>query len=149
EAVAKLRVMHPVRLALIGEGPLERDLRKFAAELRIDDRVRFLGRQDDLAPWYSAMDVFVLPSLWEGLPNAVLEAMSAGLPVVATRVDGVPEAVDAAVTGLLCEPGDPQSLFGAIQEMIVDPEERHAMGAAGRKRAAENFRVSDMIAAYE
>lgn len=149
EAVAKLRVLHPVRAVIIGEGPLEDKLRHIAEELCVSEHVKFLPPQPEIGRWYAAMDIFVLPSLWEGLPNAVLEAMSLGLPVVATRVDGVPEAVEDKSSGVLCEPGDSQSLFDAIQELIVKPALRHELGETGRRRAAENFKLADMIAAYE
>jgi len=149
EAVAKLRVLHPVRCVIIGEGPLAPELKKLAGDLRILDYVRFAGKQPEILAWYAAMDIFVLPSLWEGLPNALLEAMALGLPVVATNVDGVPEAVEHGRSGLLCEPKDSQALFSAIQELLLKPSLRRQLGDAARERVSKQFQLIEMIKAYE
>lgn len=148
EALAKLKVLHPVRCVIVGDGPLGLELKKMAADLRIDTAVYFAGRQPDVFPWYAAMDIFVLPSLWEGLPNALLEAMAMGLPIVATAVDGVPEAVEHRQSGLLCEPRNSQALVSAIQEYIVKPGLRTSFGEAARSRTVRDFQIETMTAAY-
>ncbi|MBI4422525.1 MAG: glycosyltransferase [Elusimicrobia bacterium] len=149
EALAKLRVTHPVKLLLLGDGPLRRELETRAKTLRVDQDVTFAGEVPDVSAWLSALDVFVLPSLWEGLPNALLEAMGIGLPVVATKVDGVPEVVEHEVNGLLCEPKSSQGLFVALQDLVVDAELRQRLGAAAKRTIKDRFKLADMIGNYE
>ena len=93
--------------------------------------------------------MFVLPSRSEGIPLTALEAMACGLPVVATRVGGLPEVVDDGVTGLLVAPADPAALAQAMVAIWTDPERRDRMGRAGRLRAEERFDVRRMVAEYE
>ena len=90
-----------------------------------------------------------LPSLWEGLPNAMLEAMALGLPVAATRVDGVPEAVTDGQDGLLVAPDDPGALAKALASLMDDLELRRRLGQAARTRVAESFTLPAMLAGYE
>jgi len=149
ETLSRLRTVHPVKCAVIGEGPLRKFLEEKIAMLRLQDCVRLLGEQKDIPGWLAAMDIFVLPSLWEGLPNALLEAMALGLPVVATRVDGVPEAIAHDISGLLCEPNDPQSLYVPVSDMIIDENLRKRLGEGAKKVITENFRLSDMIQNYQ
>ena len=101
---------------LVGEGRRQEDLRRQVRELSLADTVRFLGTRRDLPEIYRALDLFVQPSLWEGLPLALLKAMGAGLPVVATRVSGSLEAIVDGVNGRLVPPGDPAALARAILE---------------------------------
>lgn len=96
-------------------------------------------------PYLEAMDVFVLPSLWEGLSLALLEAMFHGLPVVATAVNGTPEAVADERTGLLVPPGDPGALADAMARLARDPELRTRLGTAGREEAERRFTVERMV----
>jgi glycosyltransferase involved in cell wall biosynthesis len=91
------------------------------------------------------MDVFVLASIWEGMPNAALEAMAVGLPVVATGVGGTPEVVADGETGLLVPPRDPDGLSQAIARMLHDPELWRRMGQAGRRRVGQRFSVERMV----
>jgi glycosyltransferase involved in cell wall biosynthesis len=149
EAVAKLRATQPVKLVLVGDGPLRRELENLARTLRIEEACLFAGEVQDIPAWLSAFDVFALPSLWEGLPNALLEAMAMGLAVVATKVDGVPELVRHDANGLLCEPKDTQTLFVALQDLVLDPELRQRLGAEAKRAIKEKFRLMDMIANYE
>jgi glycosyltransferase involved in cell wall biosynthesis len=97
-----------------------------------------VGR-DDLRRWYAAASVFTLPSLGDHAPLAVLEAMAAGSPVVATRVGGIPEEVEADATGLLVPPRDAPALGAALTRLLKDRDLARAMGAAGRRRALERF----------
>lgn len=149
EAFANLRATLPVKLAIIGDGPLRRELETLARELRIEEACTFAGEVPDVPAWLSALDVFVLPSLWEGLPNALLEAMAMGLAVVATRVDGVPEVVEHDANGLLCEPKDAQSLLVPIQDLALEPDLRARLGAAAKRTIKERFKLMDMIGGYE
>ena len=139
-------------LALVGEGELDAELRALAAELGLAESVRFVAPREGLAPAYADADVFCLSSRWEGLPYVVLEAMSFGLPVVSTRVDGIPEAVVDGTSGLLVPPSAPEALASAIAGVLDDPDTRARMGAAGAAIVAERFgldRMADeLVAVY-
>jgi len=94
----------------------------------------------------AAADIFVLPSRAEGQPMAIIEAMAAGLPVIATRVGAVPDMIRHDVEGLLCAPGAPEELADAIERLLADPELRRRLGAAGRRRALERYSVGRLSA---
>jgi glycosyltransferase involved in cell wall biosynthesis len=126
-----------LRVAVVGQGPLAGVLRRTAAELAIDDAVAFVGYREDAARVASAFDVFVLSSRHEGLPVALLEAMAAGRPVVATRVGGVPEVVRHGGEGILVPPGDPDALAAAMVTVLADANLRARLGEAARRRAAD------------
>ena len=133
------------RVLLIGEGPCRRELERRTAEIGLEGMVHLLGSRGDVPALLALADLLVLPSLQEGFPNAVLEAMAAGKPVVASRVGGVSEAVIHGSTGLLVPPGDPAALAGAILELLDDPARAAAMGRAGRERTAERFGMARMV----
>jgi glycosyltransferase involved in cell wall biosynthesis len=135
-------------LALIGSGPLEGALRKQAAALQLGDSLRFVVPRQGLGAVYADADVFVLSSLWEGLPYVVLEAMDARLPVVTTAVDGIPEAVTEGVTGFLVPPADPAALADAVVTVLGDLQRARAMGEAGRARVVSDFALDRMTDAY-
>ena len=131
-----------VELVLVGgtkDENYERELQDLIGELGLARRLRLTGRLegDDLARAYAEADIFVLPSLYEAYGIVVQEAMSFGLPVVASDVGGIPEQVTDEVEGLLIPPGDPAALAEALRRLIVDPQLRARMGERGRKRAAE------------
>jgi glycosyltransferase involved in cell wall biosynthesis len=133
-----------VTVLLVGEdvesqGSYKRVLEEQARRLGVDDRVRFLGRRDDVPALLAAADVLVLPSSIEGLPLVVLEAMASGVPVVATAVGGTPEAVTDGETGLLVPPGDARALAGALEGTLEDPGYARRLGEAGRRRARACF----------
>jgi glycosyltransferase involved in cell wall biosynthesis len=131
-------------LALVGSGELESALRGQAAALRLGDSLRFVAPRGDLAPAYVDADVFVLTSLWEGLPYVVLEAMSHALPVAATAVDGVPEAVTDGECGILFAPQDPGLAAATVVTLLSDPDGAASMGEAGRARVAALFGLDAM-----
>lgn len=133
-----------VVLAIVGSGPLEAELRERRDALGLSGSVRFLPPRPDLAPAYVDANVFVLTSLWEGLPYVVLEAMSHGLPVAATAVDGIPEAVTDGESGILFPPSHPAAAASAIVELLDDPAHAAAMGAIGRTRVADLFGLDAM-----
>ncbi len=132
-------------LALVGSGPLERDVRELAHSLNLGASTCFVRPRPDLAPAYADAGVFVLSSLWEGLPYVVLEAMGHGVPVVSTAVDGVPEAVEDGVTGLLVPAGDPLALAAAVSRVLGEPSLGASMGAAARARIASDFTLDGMV----
>jgi glycosyltransferase involved in cell wall biosynthesis len=137
------------RLAIAGRGRQKEPLQQLASELGIADRVHLLGHRDDVPDLLAAADVFVMPSLWEGLPLAILEAMFAGKPVVASAISGIPEAITSGEQGLLVPGGDVAALSAALREMLVDPARRTAFGEAGRRRAEAEFTIAHMTDAYE
>jgi glycosyltransferase involved in cell wall biosynthesis len=116
--------------------------------LGLDHRVRFLGYQADVPALYAAADAFVLSSRKEGLPMVLLEAMAAGLPVVATSVGGVPSVVRHEQTGLLVSPGAPQELATAMVRLQEEEELRSRMAANGRDRIEQQFSLEDMVGSY-
>jgi glycosyltransferase involved in cell wall biosynthesis len=134
------------RIAIIGGGPLQAELEERArgAGLSGDPRFAMLPFHGPSARHLAATDLFVLPSAWEGLPIGVLEALACGVPVVATRVGGTPEAVSEDV-GTLVDPGDAAGLAEAIVALLTDPERRRAMAAAARARHAERFGLQQML----
>lgn len=125
------------------------ELTALAGSLGMGHHVEFLGDVADIPSVLRRASLFVLPSLTEGLPLTVLEAMACGLPVVATRVGGTPEAIEDGVTGLLVAPGEPEQLAQAIQRVWGDWERGGEMGRAGRERVEELFDVRTMVAEYE
>lgn len=137
------------RLVFCGDGPVNGDLRRLAAELRIADRTVFTGFRDDVPDVLSAMDVFALPSVTEGMSNAVLEAMASRLPTVATRVGGNGELVIHGVTGTLVPCTAPERFADALAPLVADPAASVRMGAAARRRAEERFSLDGMVRAYE
>jgi glycosyltransferase involved in cell wall biosynthesis len=128
-------------LLMAGIGELRPELERRAAELGLEDRVRFVGKvaHDEVGWWMAAGDVFVLPSLSEGLPTVVCEAMNCGRPVVATAVDGTPEIVRDDQTGLLVPPGDAPALAGALARVLEDPALAARMGAEALRIGRDEY----------
>ena len=147
-AVEVLRKQPNALFLIAGYGPLRKKLEARTQRLRIARRVRFLGYRKDVETLLAASDLFVLPSLWEGMSNAILEAMAAARPVVATAVDGNVEQVSEGETGLLVPPADAPALAGAILRLARDPVSAERMGRAGRRRAEELFSLERMTSAY-
>ncbi|MFH0911426.1 MAG: glycosyltransferase [Planctomycetota bacterium] len=135
----------PFRVLLGGEGDTLPAARALSESLGLSRAVTFLGRVDDPESFYGAVDLLAAPSRAEGFSNAILEAMARGLPVVAARVGGIPEAVKDGETGLLVPTEDPEALSRAIERLMDHPEERRRMGRAGRARAERDFSVSLMV----
>lgn len=130
---------------LAGDGPERARLERYAQKLGVAGRVRFLGHRLDVRQLLESCDVFVLPSLYEGLPLAVLEAMAAGKPVVATAIGGTNEIVEHGVTGLLVPPGEPEELAGAIHKLLSDRVLAGRLAESGRARAIEHFSAEAMV----
>ncbi len=142
EILARVTVLVPdVRCILVGGADVarQRGLDSIAASLRLADRVRFAGQQREMDPYYRALDVYAHASRSEGFPKAILEAMAHGLPVVAFRVGGIPEAVVDGSTGVLCAPDDREAFAAALARLLGDRELARAMGEAGRRRVEEVF----------
>ncbi|MFZ5649356.1 MAG: glycosyltransferase family 4 protein [Bacillota bacterium] len=124
---------------MVGDGEERDNVLKEISDLGLEDTVLLLGGREDVGEILKVMDVFVLPSRWEGLPLALLEAMASGLPVVATRVTGSVEVVREGVTGLMVDPDNPDQLSAAISFLLDNPDLRKEMGARGRERAKAHF----------
>jgi glycosyltransferase involved in cell wall biosynthesis len=139
DAFARTPGLEQAWLMLVGDGTLRASLEAYATSLGIRDRVTFCGTRRDLGNLLPAMDVFTLPSLWEGLPLALLLAMGAGRPVVATLIAGIPEVVTDGQTGLLVPPGDSTAIGAALARLCGDPVERRRMGAAARESVRDRF----------
>jgi glycosyltransferase involved in cell wall biosynthesis len=123
----------------IGDGPMRRQMEKRAMRRGLNGRFICVGHRDGVSDLLTGLDVFVMASRYEGLPCAVAEAMTAGLPVVATAVNAVPDVVLPGETGLLASPERPDQLAAAIRYMLDNPAEATRMAAAGRRLIAEKF----------
>jgi len=147
EAMAATPGLAPLHLLVVGDGDLRDQLHAQADRLGLSTRVHFLGARRDLGDLLASIDVFVMPSLWEGLPLSMVLAMGAGLPVVASRVAGIPEVVEDGVTGALVPPADVQALGSALAQLIADPARMRAMGAAASASVLPRFGVDRYVAA--
>jgi glycosyltransferase involved in cell wall biosynthesis len=149
DAMARLKKNFKCRLVILGEGPLRPALEKQIRRHHLEGRVMLLGERSDVTSWLSALEIFVLPSLWEGLPNSLLEAMALGLPCVASNVDGVPEVIKHQESGLLTPPASSAALAECLARLIADAELRALYGAAAKERIGRDFSLIGMMAAYE
>lgn len=138
-----------LRLVIVGEGPMRRLIEDEVASAGLTGCVHLPGSLPHISALISAFDLFVLPSLREGLPLSLLEAMTAGLPCIATPVGSVGEVIQDGVTGRLVSPGEPQDLADAILGLLRNPEERAQLAARGRELALREYGASRMVAAYE
>jgi glycosyltransferase involved in cell wall biosynthesis len=140
EAVdAVARRVPRLHVLLVGDGELAGSISAEIATRGLAGRIHMLGTRRDVADLLAASDSFVLPSLWEGLPVALVEAMASGLPVVATAVSGTSQVVDQGVTGWLVPAGDAAALAEAIAQLVSDPARAAAIGAAGRAHVTRVF----------
>lgn len=130
---------------VVGDGPLRRDLEGLAIELGIGDWVRFTGFRRDASTLMVCADVLALTSDWEGLPNVVLEALAAGIPVVGSDVGGVRELITDGENGYLFPPGDLKTLVAVLSRLAVDPAHRATLGANGRRAAVDRFSIERMV----
>ena len=137
------------QLLIVGDGPARGQLQELVERLGISSRVVFAGMRRDIADVLPLVDVFVMPSLSEGFGIAIVEAMAAGLPVVASDVGGIPEIVQHGETGLLVPPGDPAALAAALHELVTRPDRARALGACGRQRARERFSIESAVKRHE
>jgi glycosyltransferase involved in cell wall biosynthesis len=149
DALARLATRVPrLHVAIAGRGDLEAALRARARILHVDDRVHLLGLRSDVPNLLAGADVFVLPSLSEGLPLALLEAMMAGRPIIATAVGEVPAVLSNGRAGVLVPPGDAEALANALAGVLSDPALAHRLGGAAARRAAEEYTFEKMMGRY-
>jgi glycosyltransferase involved in cell wall biosynthesis len=144
-----IRRIPDVTFQIVGDGPQREELERLASTLRISAQVHFLGYRDDVPALLQQSDVFAFPSFMEASPNAVLEAMAAGLPIVATRVGGIPEVIEHERTGLLVAPGDDRSLAAAIVREIERPVLAAQFGDAARQVVESRFSFVRMVGEFQ
>ena len=147
-AFAATTASRPSVLLIVGDGPLRPELDALRRELGLGERVRLLGERQDIPHVLQALDCFVLPSVGEGISNAILEAMATALPVVATRVGGNVELVEDGETGLLVQVRQPEALVRALDCYLGDPAIARKHGAAARARAEREFGLERMLTGY-
>ena len=146
EAAKGIGKSHPrSRFLIVGEGEMGDQLKREAVMLSVADKVTFAGARTDIPLQLKQMDLFVFPSLWEGLPIVLLEAMAAGLPIVATDVDGVQEILQDGKNALLIRPGDARALQEGIERMLDDARLRARLGDAARRTVRQQFSVGRMM----
>ncbi len=139
-----LKEIPGARFLLFGKGPLGDELRKRVKDLKVEDKVVFAGFREDLERILPCLDILIHPALMEGLGVSLLQAAAAGVPVVGTRAGGIPEAVEDGVTGLLIQPGNPETIAEAAVRILSDPLLAKKMGEEGKKRVAERFSIEAM-----
>ncbi|HUN62528.1 MAG TPA: glycosyltransferase [Candidatus Sulfotelmatobacter sp.] len=147
DAAKSVVASHPeARFVLVGDGTERENIENSAKQTAVHSFFLFLGQRHDIPDLLSCCDVFVLPSRAEGLPNSILEAMAAGLPVVATSVGGIPEIIEDQITGILVPPQDPDALAGALLKMLGNHGLAGEIATAGRRRARERFSFERAVA---
>lgn len=150
DAIEAIRNQYPnICLWLVGDGPLRPEIERQVSRLELDNTIMILGQRSDIPEILADTDIFVLTSLWEGMPNAVLEAMAGQLPVVATRVGGIPEMIVDGESGYLVLPGDPTAIADALASLLEDPKHRHEMGNAGYLRVQSYFNIDAKVREFE
>jgi len=150
KSIARLKPSLPqLRLVMVGGGPDREMLEKFSRELGLEGTVIFMGPRSDIPKIIPGFDVLALPSISEGFGIVLLEAMAASLPVVASRVGGIPEVVVDQETGRLVPPGDPEALAEALKEILNDPEKRKRMGQKGLERVGMHYDLQSIVPKLE
>jgi len=149
-AAARLAPRHPqLKFLIAGDGPRYAELRALAQRLDVEHQVRFLGHTEDVPSLLAQADLFVLPSRSEAFPNGAIEAMAAGLPVIASRVGGLVDLIEDGRTGVLVPPDDPSALAAAIESMVVAPAGAAAIGSAARDEVVQRYSFERMVRAFE
>ncbi len=148
-AFRHLKAETPLYLVLVGGGELKEAVRQQVQSLGLTERVRMLGIRADVPDILNASDIFVLCSRYEGNPMSVQEAMASGLPVVGTRVGGIPELVEDGVSGLIVPSDDEPALVRALQTLIDQPDLRKQMGERALQRARAHFDIRNTVREYE
>ena len=149
-AAARIAPLFPMaRFVIVGDGPLREELAALAEDLGLGDRLHFLGFRPDASAVMGSLDVLVVPSLTEGSPLVTLEAMSAGIPIIASAVGGIPDQVLHGRDGLLVPPGDPGAIAEALISLLRDSARARRLGEAGRRRAASLYSHETMVQQIE
>ena len=138
-----------IKLLVVGRGPMRDTIERTVAKMKLESRVKFTGYRNDVQRLLIASDILALASRWESQPNVIMEAMAVGLPVVATRVGGVPELVDDGVSGLLVDSEDEAQFAAALVRLVRDAELRKKLGVNGRQNTASGHSVTEMVKQYQ
>jgi sugar transferase (PEP-CTERM/EpsH1 system associated) len=141
--------MKNVKLMIVGDGPLRKDLENLSEKLGIKERVIFTGNVTEISPFYRAMDIFALPSTSENVPNALLEAMSTALPVIATDVGDIGHMLDGGKCGIIVRPKDVDALASSLTQLVGHPDMAKDLGANARKRVENSFNIKNITDTYE
>lgn len=150
KAALQMVEQHPkLDFVFVGDGSLRKELEAEVGARGWSDRIHFLGFRNDVNEIMNTFDIFILPSLSEGLPNVILEAMASSKPVIATAVGGIPEAVVEGETGLLIPPSNTTAIMDAIRSLLSDHKAALRMGEAGRRRVEENFSLQKEVSSFE
>jgi glycosyltransferase involved in cell wall biosynthesis len=151
EAAAQLKAKGlKFHMVWVGDGPMRAELERLAQKLGVADRLSITGMCTDVPAWLSCFDIFVLPTMWEGMGRVFLEAQAAGIPVIGTKVGGVPDVVRDGETGILIQPNDVKTLAETIELLITNAELRRRMGIAAAQFASnEQFQVEFMVRKIE
>jgi glycosyltransferase involved in cell wall biosynthesis len=137
-----------LKVVIVGEGPDRQAIEDMIQRFGLQANVVLAGQHSDMPAVYAAMDIFVLPSLNEGLPMTILEAMAASRPVIATRVGAIPSVIKNGETGLLVDPGDVNGLRDALARLLIDSDLCRRMGSAGHNWVSENYTSEAMALKY-
>ena len=150
DAAPLILARHPeAEILIVGDGACRAELEARARANHVAERVRFLGHRDDVPAVLADADIFVLPSRSEAFPNAILEAMMSGLPIVASSVGGIPELVEDGRTGRLVPPGDTAQLAAATIDILDNPDRATQMGKTARRRIEEQYSFDRMVHQFE
>jgi glycosyltransferase involved in cell wall biosynthesis len=139
----------PARMLIIGDGPQRKELKHLASTIGDGKSVIFTGFQNNIEDWLPTMDVFVLPSLTEGTPMALLEAMAGGIPVIASAVGGVPQVIKQGKNGLLIEPGRTEEIHKAVLDLYNNEQMRENLSRAAEETIKQNYSVQQWIRSVE
>ena len=150
EVAASISLEFPnVHFVIVGDGPLKSSLLEKRANLKMEGKIHFAGLQTDIRPYLAAFDLYMMSSIFEGLPIALLEAMAFGCPVITTDAGGIKEVVQHNKTGLLCPVDEPQKLVDYARELLTSKEKREMLATNGRKLMEEKFSIQSMVYALE
>jgi glycosyltransferase involved in cell wall biosynthesis len=148
-SAARLSSARPWKILVVGDGPERPRLVGLARELALSERIIWLGSREEVGSWLAAMDIFVHTADFEGMPNAVMEAMAMALPVVASNVDGNRELIRNGVSGYLVTPGDPCAFTEQIQQLMDNPDRAREVGKKAHQEVLERFSMPRMVRAYD
>lgn len=148
-AAAILKALPDAHFLLIGDGPLRGEIEKKRAELGLEKRVHMLGLQTEVKPFFSAMDVYMMSSIFEGLPIALLEAMSCSCAIVSTEAGGIKEVIEHGKSGYTCSVDEPLALATYAVELVTDKQKLEFISAGARKRVEDNFSILKMVEKLE
>lgn len=149
EALSKIKErFQGIILLIVGDGLMKQELQNYASTLGLNKNVIFTGYRRDIPALLAAMDVFVLPSLWEGLPNALLEAMGAGKPIIATDIPPIREVINSEKSGILIPPKDSNTLASSIKSLLVNKTFALTLGKNAQMRAFSNFNIETTVSKY-